>query len=185
MRINCVHCGVQFEAGAIPVRFCPSCSPVGKPFLSLGTYSEPPKSSDKVTHADICSRNPVLAASVLGCGQPIMTCAEVYRCVDCQTPFHKDCLHKHCEAELATWKARAKKAEQRAEEMSIKREEAFNKAASLIAERDTLKSLCEKMIPYASHLPTCWRNAIILHADQKCTCGLTELQKQVKEKGMG
>lgn len=67
--------------------------------------------SEIVTHADICGRNPVLAASLLGCGKPILTCAEVYRCVNCQTPFHKDCLHRHCENERTILEARALKAE--------------------------------------------------------------------------
>lgn len=31
----------------------------------------------------------------LGCGQPIETCAEVYRCTDCTVPFHRQCAQGH------------------------------------------------------------------------------------------
>lgn len=31
----------------------------------------------------------------LGCGQPIETCAEVYRCTDCTVPFHRECAAAH------------------------------------------------------------------------------------------
>lgn len=31
----------------------------------------------------------------LGCGERIETCAEVYRCTDCTTPFHRECAKKH------------------------------------------------------------------------------------------
>lgn len=37
----------------------------------------------------------------VGCGREIHYPKDVYRCVDCNTPFHRDCLHKHCESELA------------------------------------------------------------------------------------
>ena len=30
-----------------------------------------------------------------GCGKPITTCAEVYRCVECAVPFHRDCAKQH------------------------------------------------------------------------------------------
>ena len=38
----------------------------------------------------------------LGCGQSIDEHKAVYRCFDCDTPFHKDCLHRHC---ANTWAA--------------------------------------------------------------------------------
>ena len=43
----------------------------------------------------ICGQNPVLPAGRVGCGQPIYTCAEVYRCTDCGVPFHRECAVKH------------------------------------------------------------------------------------------
>ena len=45
----------------------------------------------------ICGQNPVFPAERLGCGKPIYTCAEVYRCTDCMTPFHRDCARRHFE----------------------------------------------------------------------------------------
>ena len=45
--------------------------------------------------AAICGQNPILPSIRVGCGQRIETCAEVYRCADCETPFHKDCIKKH------------------------------------------------------------------------------------------
>lgn len=40
---------------------------------------------------------------------------EVYRCVDCDQTFHKDCLHTHCANDLATALARAESAERERE----------------------------------------------------------------------
>lgn len=31
-----------------------------------------------------------------GCGLPIAGRADLYRCVDCCSPFHRDCLRRHC-----------------------------------------------------------------------------------------
>lgn len=45
--------------------------------------------------AAICGDNIALPANVVGCGEPIYTCAEVYRCTDCNVPFHKDCAVRH------------------------------------------------------------------------------------------
>jgi hypothetical protein len=45
--------------------------------------------------AAICGQNPIFPSDRLGCGQRIETCIEVYRCADCETPFHKDCIRKH------------------------------------------------------------------------------------------
>ncbi len=42
-----------------------------------------------------CGQNNVFPASRIGCGQPIYTCAEVYRCTDCGVPFHRDCALRH------------------------------------------------------------------------------------------
>jgi hypothetical protein len=46
-----------------------------------------------------CGDSPGVRASGLtptrvGCGQPVMP-AEVYRCTDCQVPFHRECLRRH------------------------------------------------------------------------------------------
>ncbi len=43
----------------------------------------------------ICGENPLLPPGRVGCGQPIFTCAEVYRCTECQTPFHRECAIRH------------------------------------------------------------------------------------------
>ena len=43
----------------------------------------------------ICGQNSVFPASRIGCGEPIYTCAEVYRCTDCGVPFHRECAIKH------------------------------------------------------------------------------------------
>lgn len=48
------------------------------------------------TAAETCGKNPILPATRLGCGEPIYTCAEVFRCLDCGTPMHKGCLRAHC-----------------------------------------------------------------------------------------
>lgn len=36
-----------------------------------------------------------MPANRLGCGERIETCAEVFRCTDCRTPFHHACALKH------------------------------------------------------------------------------------------
>lgn len=51
-----------------------------------------------------CGCNNTFPATRLGCGEEISWAHEVYRCCDCQTPFHKSCLHKHCADELTTVK---------------------------------------------------------------------------------
>lgn len=33
----------------------------------------------------------------VGCGEPLPYLNEIYRCADCDTPFHKHCLLKHFE----------------------------------------------------------------------------------------
>ncbi len=44
----------------------------------------------------ICGFNMAgLDADLVGCGQPLYMLADVYRCVDCGVPFHKDCIKKH------------------------------------------------------------------------------------------
>lgn len=45
--------------------------------------------------AAICGQNTVFPPERMGCGQPIATCAEVYRCTECSVPFHKRCAEKH------------------------------------------------------------------------------------------
>lgn len=42
-----------------------------------------------------CGENPFVPADAAGCGKPIYTCAEVYRCTHCKIPFHRDCALKH------------------------------------------------------------------------------------------
>ena len=45
----------------------------------------------------ICGHDPTgtFPDGRLGCGQPIETCAEVYRCTDCTVPFHRQCADAH------------------------------------------------------------------------------------------
>jgi hypothetical protein len=43
----------------------------------------------------VCGYNTILPAERVGCGEPMHTCAEVYRCTDCGTPFHRSCAVKH------------------------------------------------------------------------------------------
>ncbi len=45
--------------------------------------------------ADTCGANQILPAARVGCGKPIETCAEVYRCTDCTVPFHRECAVRH------------------------------------------------------------------------------------------
>lgn len=46
--------------------------------------------------AAICGGNKfALDASRVGCGAPIVSCAEVFRCVDCSIPFHVECCIRH------------------------------------------------------------------------------------------
>lgn len=51
--------------------------------------------------AATCGENPVLHATRLGCGERIETCAEVYRCTHCATPFHRHCAERHFAADRA------------------------------------------------------------------------------------
>lgn len=43
----------------------------------------------------VCGENAVLPARISGCGLPILTITELYRCTDCDIPFHKNCAKKH------------------------------------------------------------------------------------------
>ena len=45
----------------------------------------------------ICGHDPTgtFPDGRIGCGQPIETCAEVYRCTDCTVPFHRRCAEGH------------------------------------------------------------------------------------------
>jgi hypothetical protein len=45
--------------------------------------------------AAICGQNSLFPPERMGCGEPIATCAEVYRCTECSVPFHKKCAEKH------------------------------------------------------------------------------------------
>ena len=50
----------------------------------------------------ICGQNAVLPARIVGCGQPIETWDEVYRCTHCDVPFHKECANKHFDGHVLT-----------------------------------------------------------------------------------
>ncbi len=44
----------------------------------------------------ICGQNRFFQPlTVGGCGAPILTVGELYRCADCSVPFHRDCLRAH------------------------------------------------------------------------------------------
>lgn len=46
--------------------------------------------------AATCGANPIVPPERLGgCGDPIYTCAEVYRCTECGVPFHRACADRH------------------------------------------------------------------------------------------
>lgn len=42
-----------------------------------------------------CGQNVAVPAHFIGCGQTIDDARDVYRCTDCETPFHKVCAQKH------------------------------------------------------------------------------------------
>ena len=42
-----------------------------------------------------CGENVIFPAARVGCGKPIYTCNEVYRCTECHTPFHHECAVQH------------------------------------------------------------------------------------------
>lgn len=42
-----------------------------------------------------CGTNPALPPERVGCGQYITSEIDLYRCVDCSTPFHRECLRSH------------------------------------------------------------------------------------------
>jgi hypothetical protein len=45
--------------------------------------------------AATCGENTLFPATRMGCGEPILTCAEVFRCTECAVPFHRTCADKH------------------------------------------------------------------------------------------
>lgn len=48
----------------------------------------------------ICGSNPTcIDADLIGCGKPIWNVNELYRCTDCQVPFHRACAVKHFETD--------------------------------------------------------------------------------------
>lgn len=58
--------------------------------------STPAQPEPKDGPAAICGEAPVpIDPDLIGCGKPIMTAAEIYRCTDCDVPFHKACAIKH------------------------------------------------------------------------------------------
>jgi hypothetical protein len=58
MIIYCKHCGVRFEQGtSATIELCPSCNPVGKPFLSFGTYPGPIPESELSTWKTRAEKN--------------------------------------------------------------------------------------------------------------------------------
>jgi hypothetical protein len=48
----------------------------------------------------ICGEAPVpIDADLIGCGKPIQSAAEVFRCADCGVPFHRQCAIRHFETD--------------------------------------------------------------------------------------
>jgi len=43
----------------------------------------------------VCGKNGLLDADFIGCGQIIWDVKDLYRCTDCDVPFHKQCAQKH------------------------------------------------------------------------------------------
>lgn len=44
----------------------------------------------------ICGQNPILPPHRLqGCGKRITSVEELYRCAECSTPFHQNCIKRH------------------------------------------------------------------------------------------
>ena len=43
----------------------------------------------------ICGEGKIFPARIVGCGKPIETIDELYRCTHCGIPFHKDCAETH------------------------------------------------------------------------------------------
>lgn len=60
----------------------------------MTALADPEKLREHPTAA-ICGQNILFPPERMGCGQPIETCAEVYRCTECSVPFHKACADKH------------------------------------------------------------------------------------------
>ena len=73
--------------------------PIGHGPVTLRDNGPEPKLKGTIEMmAAICGKSLVdtgLKPSRIGCGNPIMTCVEVYRCTDCQTPFHRICAKRH------------------------------------------------------------------------------------------
>lgn len=42
-----------------------------------------------------CGRNPILPSNRVGCGNVIVCSNDLYRCTDCDVPFHKECAKAH------------------------------------------------------------------------------------------
>lgn len=48
----------------------------------------------------ICGANPTpIDADLVGCGKPIHSPEDVYRCTDCAVPFHRECAKRHFETD--------------------------------------------------------------------------------------
>ena len=82
------------------------------------------------------------------------------------------------ESDLATLKARAEKAERLLGHANALIEAQAETITEVSAQRDNLKSLCEKLKGYVGHKPTCQFLKYVNGPMKKCTCGLDELLKQ-------
>lgn len=71
---------------------------MGKPTDALENHPTQTLASGAELKTDavaICGDNATLLAEFVGCGQPIGTIEELYRCTHCSVPFHRDCAEHH------------------------------------------------------------------------------------------
>ncbi len=61
-----------------------------------GAFMEPaePGTYARLVHS-VCGNNILFPATRVGCGEPMYSCMEVYRCTDCGVPFHRTCAVMH------------------------------------------------------------------------------------------
>lgn len=43
-----------------------------------------------------CGSGIIAGRFLVGCDRPFKSQLEIFRCYDCEVPFHRDCLKKHC-----------------------------------------------------------------------------------------
>jgi hypothetical protein len=43
-----------------------------------------------------CGNGVVAGGHLVGCDRPFTSEREIFRCYDCDVPFHRECLKRHC-----------------------------------------------------------------------------------------